>query len=263
MGSPESDKDADLEEKPQHRVRITKPFYLGKYEVTRGEFRKFVTATKYITDAEREDDDGLIVAGVAPKPRRTRPKPIWNNPLIEQTDSHPVVWVSWNDATSFCQWLSKQEGETYRLPTEAEWEWACRAGTIERWSSGNKKEDLQANVNISDAFVKERKGPWHVQWKEGEYFTSVVGKYRANQFGLHDMHGNVWEWCQDWYDEKYYQNSPIDDPRGPTKGSDRMERAIRGGGWYFRPECSRSASRFGSRQTYKTYDLGFRVARDR
>jgi formylglycine-generating enzyme required for sulfatase activity len=115
-----------MDEHPQHRVRITKPFYLGTYHVTRGQFRQFVASTAYKTDFENADENYLEFNG----------KDSWRNAGFEQTDEHPVVNVSWNDAVAFCKWLSKKESKTYRLPTEAEWEYSCRAGMTTRgaWS---------------------------------------------------------------------------------------------------------------------------------
>ena len=128
MGSPDSDKDAEDDEKPQHRVRITRPFYLGAHEVTRGQFRRFVDETGYRTEAEKNDAGGLGYDAQSKKLKQDR-KFNWLNPGFEQTDEHPVVNVSWNDSVAFAEWLSRKEGRTYRLPTEAEWEYACRAGT--------------------------------------------------------------------------------------------------------------------------------------
>ena len=124
-------------EHPQHRVRITKPFYLGTYHITRGQFRQFVADTGYKTDAEKGENRGAYGWDADKKAFGFNAKYSWRNASFEQTDEHPVVNVSWNDAVAFCKWLSKKEGKTYRLPTEAEWEYACRAGTTTRYSSGD------------------------------------------------------------------------------------------------------------------------------
>ena len=129
-----------FQEHPQHRVRITKPFYLGTYHVTRGQFRQFVADTSYKTDAEKAENPGAYVWDPDRKVFSLDEKYSWRNAGFEQTDEHPVVCVSWNDAAAFCQWLSKKEGKAYRLPTEAEWEYACRAGTTTRYSSGDDPE---------------------------------------------------------------------------------------------------------------------------
>ena len=259
MGSPDSDKDARADEKPQHRVRIKNPFYLGKFEVTRGEFRKFVTATKYRTDAEKDGQGGWGISDKNGGEYAHKPEFTWRNAGFEQTDEHPVVNVSWNDAVAFCQWLSKTEGKTYRLPTEAEWEWSCRAGAIERWNCGDKEEDLKGSANVADASLKAKwaAANWAMNWDDGSPFTSVVGKYKANKFGLHDMHGNVREWCSDWYDAEYYARLPITDPQGPETGSLRV---YRGGSWLDRPVNCRSARRDSDSPSHRTSYLGFRLA---
>ena len=130
------------DEHPQHRVRITKPFYLGTYHVTRGQFRQFVADTAYKTDAEKGERPGAYGWNPDKKEFGFNEKYSWRNAGFEQSDEHPVVNVSWNDAVAFCKWLSKKEGKTYRLPTEAEWEYACRAGTTTRYYSGDDPETL-------------------------------------------------------------------------------------------------------------------------
>ena len=129
------------DEHPQHRVRITKPFYLGTYHVTRGQFRQFVADAGYKTDAEKGEKPGAWGWDPDKKVFGFSEKYSWRNAGFEQTDEHPVVNVSWNDAVEFCKWLSKKESKTYRLPTEAEWEYACRAGTTTRYYSGDDPEN--------------------------------------------------------------------------------------------------------------------------
>jgi len=142
----------------------------------------------------------------------------WRNAGFEQTDERPVVNVSWNDAVAFCKWLSKKEGKTYQLPTEAQWEYACRAGTTTRYYSGDDPETLAKVANVADAAAKakfpDRK--YTIKANDGYVFTSPVGKFKPNAFGLYDMHGNAWQWCADWYDADYYGQSPVDDPKGQT-----------------------------------------------
>ena len=155
MGSPEGDKDAEQDEKPQHRVRITRPFYLGVHEVTRGQFRRFVDEAGYQTEAEK-DGKGGWGWNEETKKFEQNTRYTWQNPGFEQTDDHPVVNVSWNDATAFAEWLSRKEGKTYRLPTEAEWEYACRAGTTSRYSCDDDPEGLAAVGNIADGTAKQK-----------------------------------------------------------------------------------------------------------
>jgi formylglycine-generating enzyme required for sulfatase activity/serine/threonine protein kinase len=177
MGSPDSDKDASPNEKPQHRVRITKPFWLGMHQVTAGQFRKFVE--------ESEHDAGTG----------------WQEPFPSQTGDHPVVNVSWNDAKAFCDWLTKKEGKKCRLPTEAEWEYACRAGTQTKYGFGDNESDLGDHA-------------WFLLNSNSQ--THAVGQKRPNPWGLSDMHGNAWQWCEDWFDGGYYACSPPEDPTGPA-----------------------------------------------
>ena len=147
-------------EHPQHRVRITRPFYLGTYHVTRGQFRQFVADTGYKTDAEKGEKPGAFGWDPDKKEFGFNEKYSWRNAGFEQTDEHPVVNVSWNDAVAFCKWLSRKEGKTYRLPTEAEWEYACRAGTTTRYYSGDDPETLAKVGNVADAAAKAKFPDW-------------------------------------------------------------------------------------------------------
>jgi formylglycine-generating enzyme required for sulfatase activity len=225
MGSPDSDPDAKPSEKPQHRVRITRPFYLGKYPVTVGQFGTFVRATGYRTELERRGKSGY-----------------WFNPDFGQTDQHPVVNVSWNDAVAFCEWLGREDRQVYRLPTEAEWEYACRGGSTTRYSFGDDERAL---------------GQYAWPPKDSES-THVVGARKPNGFGLFDMHGNVQEWCWDWQEKDYYTHSPLDDPLGPNQGEFRAQRS---GGWLMAPRSYRCAARLGAPPHFVINYLGFRVAR--
>jgi formylglycine-generating enzyme required for sulfatase activity len=273
MGSPDADKDAFADEKPQHRVRITRPFYLGTTEVTVGQFRRVVESAGYRTEAER-DGKGGFGWNEAKGTFEQDPKYTWRNPGFAQTDEHPVTNVSWNDAIAFCNRLSEHEGlrpyyqfgagaqsggDGYRLPTEAEWEYACRAGTTTRYWSGDDPETLATVGNVADATAKAKYSGWTtISGRDGFIYTAPVGQFRPNAFGLFDMHGNVWEWCGDVYAADYYKQAPPADPAGPSQAADRV---FRGGGWYDGPRDSRSASRFWDSPDYRVSYLGFRVAR--
>jgi formylglycine-generating enzyme required for sulfatase activity len=248
------------DEHPQHRVRITKPFYLGTYHVTRGQFRQFVADTAYKTDAEKGEKPGAYGWDPDKKEFGFNEKYSWRNAGFEQTDEHPVVNVSWNDSVAFCKWLSKKESKTYRLPTEAEWEYACRAGTTTRYYSGDDPETLAKVGNVADAAAKTKFPAWQytIKASDGYVFTAPVGKFKPNAFGLYDMHGNAWQWCADWYGAEYYAKSPADDPTGPDSGNDRV---LRGGSWDLRPYDSRSAVRLGDSPVGRYEVAGFRVAR--
>ena len=190
---------------PQHSVTITKPIEMSAHEVTVGQFRQFVEATGYKSTAEREGEGygwwhGEWLAG---------PRFHWRDPGFTQTDDHPVCNVSWNDATAFCRWLSAKAGATYRLPTEAEWEYACRAGTTTLFSTGDDPNSLQGAANLADASMRQAQTSisWVVGWDDGFANTAPVGSYQPNAFGLYDMHGNAWEWCEDVYDVEWYTSS--------------------------------------------------------
>ena len=236
-------------EHPQHRVRITKPFYLGTYHVTRGQFRQFVTDSGCKTDTEKAEG------------REVSRGYSWRSTVFAQTDEHPVIHVSWNDAAAFCQWLSKKEGKTYQLPTEAEWEYACRAGTTTRYHSGDDPETLATVANVADATAKAKLPNLTDVTKasDGYVFTAPVGRFKPNSFGLYDMHGNAWHWCADWYDEDYYGKSPVDDPKGPDSGE--YYRVVRGSSWIEGPYRARSDARIGGALDVPTYITSFRVVR--
>jgi len=259
MGSPDDDKDSEDVEKPKHRVRITRPFYLGIHEITRGQFRRFADDARYQTEAER-DGKGGYGWDEERKHFEHNPQYNWQRPGFEQTDDHPVVNVSWNDAQAFVAWLSRKEGATYRLPTEAEWEYACRAGSTTRYSFGDNPEGLAAVGNVADGTAKQKHPAW--SWclaaRDGFVYTAPVGRYKPNAWGLFDMHGNAWEWCSDGFAEDYYKRSPRQDPRGINRASGRV---LRGGGWFSDPRFVRSADRGRDAPGFRVTDLGFRLAR--
>jgi formylglycine-generating enzyme required for sulfatase activity len=258
MGSPDTDKDAADVEKPQHRVRITRPFYLGVHEVTRGQFRRFVDEAGYQTEAEK-DGKGGYGWNEDTKKFEQNPRFTWREAGFEQTDEHPVVNVIWNDAVAFAEWLSRKEGKSYRLPTEAEWEYACRAGTTTRFVCGDDPEGLAEVGNVADGTAKAKYPNWKetIAAQDGFVYTAPVGRYRPNAWGLYDMHGNVWEWCWDWYGKDFYKSARVVDPAGPLRASARV---IRGGGWGEYPRRCRSADRGRSVPGFRSFNLGFRLA---
>jgi formylglycine-generating enzyme len=249
------------DEHPQHRVWIKKPFYLGTYHVTRGQFRKFVGDSGYTTDAEKGDEPGASGWDPSKKVFGFIRGYSWRALGFPQTDEHPVVNVSWHDAMAFCHWLNRREGKTYRLPTEAEWEYACRAGTKTRYYSGDDPETLATVGNTADAefTAKFPDRGWEIKANDGYVFTAPVGQFKPNAFGLYDMHGNAWQWCADWYMEDYYGKSPVAGPAGPSSGNSRV---LRGGCWSSGPDCARSASRFMYQPDFREDNIGFRVMRD-
>ncbi len=218
MGSPDGDEDADDDERPQHRVRITKPFYLSVHEVTQEQYEQAMGK-----------------------------RPWSGQQYVKSGADYPATYVSWEDAVAFCEKLSAIEGCTYRLPTEAEWEDACRAGSTTSFFFG---DDYSALGNHA----------WYDEnaWSTGEPYAHGVGEKKANGWGLYDMHGNVWEWCLDWYGEGYYKESPVDDPTGAGSGEFRV---LRGGSWFDYPRFGRSAVRIGVSPDVRDYNYGFRVSR--
>lgn len=253
MGSTKEDVDKEEDERP-HVVEITRPFHMGKYEVTVGQFKAFVKDTGYRTEAEKDGKGGRAFNG---KEFIQKPEFNWHNLFFKQADDEPVIVVSWNDAVAFCDWLSKKEGKTYRLPTEAQWEYACRAGTNTRFYNGDKEDELRHIGNIADASLKKKwvEVNWSMSWDDGFPFTSPAGKFKPNAFGIHDMVGNAWEWCSDWYD-KEYPKGPVKDPQGPATGTLRI---ARGGAWSTQPKFCRSAFRDWHEPTYRSDCVGFRV----
>jgi len=248
------------DEHPRHRVTLTKPFYLGATEVTKGQFRQFVLAENYRTEAETDGKGGFGFNSATGKFEGFDPKYNWKNSGFAQTDDHPVVNVSWNDAQAFCKWLSAKEGVTYRLPTEAEWEYACRAGSTTMYQTGDDPEGLVSVGNVLDASAKAKLTEYpdlpDLRVNDGYAFTAPVGGFRANPWGVHDMHGNVFEWCQDWYGS--YTSGDTADPAGPDSGSGRVSR---GGSWLSDAGYCRSAGRSWSTPSNRFHDLGFRVLR--
>jgi formylglycine-generating enzyme required for sulfatase activity len=217
MGSPESDKEGYSNERPQHRVTIGYRFAIGRYPVTFDEYDHFCAAIKREKPADQGWDRG----------------------------KRPVINVSWWEAVDYCEWLAKETGKPYRLPSEAEWEYACRAETTTRYAWGDRITPENANYTES---------------KLGK--TTEVGAYPANAWGLYDMHGNVWESVEDVRQESY-QGAPTDgsawaEGKGKDSSSDRV---IRGGSWGSIPRYLRSASRDGGDPEVLNYNQGFRVAR--
>jgi formylglycine-generating enzyme required for sulfatase activity len=249
----------ELDDELPHKVRITKAYYLGAYEVTRGQFQRFVQHTSYVSEAERDATGGWGYNPTLGDFQGRDPRYSWKDAGFAQSDDHPVVNITWNDAVAFCQWLSRREGRTYRLPTEAEWEYACRAGTASRYAFGDDPEALTRFANVFDAASRDAFPGWvryALPSSDGYTFTAPVGRFRPNAFGLHDMHGNVWEWCSDWYRDDYYAVSPVDDPQGPASGHLRSRR---GGAWHSFALYARSSYRNFNTPRSRYPNLGLRV----
>jgi formylglycine-generating enzyme required for sulfatase activity len=258
------------DEAPAHTVRITQPFYMGATEVTVGQFRQFVAQSGYVPESIADGTGGY---GYNPQYDASKSKRgdafegrdmrySWQNPGFAQTDTHPVVNVTWGDAQAMAAWLSKKDGRNYHLPTEAQWEYAARGGTTTRYHCGDDPQCLLKVANTFDASAK----PFWPQFAanalggdDGYPFTAPVASFAPNGFGLYDMHGNAWEWTQDWYGEDYYAMSPVDDPKGPDDGQVYVRR---GGSWHTWSLYARSTYRnWNTPQTRYTL-VGMRLVMD-
>ncbi|WP_176648526.1 SUMF1/EgtB/PvdO family nonheme iron enzyme [Duganella sp. SG902] len=217
-------------ELPQRWVGIEHSFAMGRYPVTVGQWRRFVKDTGWESQSDTD----------------------WRAPGFAQTDEHPVVGVSWMDAQLYLRWLSEKTGQVYRLPTEAEWEYACRAGTRTAFSFGDTISTEQANYDGHYTYNGGQRGAY-VQG------TTKVGAYQPNPWGLFDMHGNVWEWTQDVVHDNYV-GAPVDGSAW-EEGGDPVRRVLRGGSWLYNPRYLRSAVRNGFSAVLANDIVGFRVAR--
>ncbi len=253
MGSPSREEGRDEDEGPQHQVTISKPFAVGKYEVTRGEFARFVDATGHSTgeacwtyeqgEWERRSGRG------------------WRDPGYRQDERHPVPCVSWDDAKAYVAWLSRKTGERYRLLSEAEWEYAARAGTR---TSRYWGDDASAQCTHANGYDRTAKSELNFSWdnapcRDGSVHTARAGRYGANGFGLHDVLGNVWEWVADcWYES--YAGAPTDGSAW-VSGGECGQRVLRGSSWINVPGGLRLAERYRDSTAHRSGSVGFRIAR--
>ncbi len=251
MGSPAAEIGRRKDGDPVHQVNIGS-FALGKTEITRGQFAAFVMETAYSTgnkcwtieDGKYEERSGT-----------------WRKVGYLQDDQHPVVCINWHDAIAYTKWISRKTGKKYRLPTEAEWEYAVRGKTRTARYWGESPNDACKYANVADMTAKEQIKPaaeWKVHdCKDGFAYTAPAGSYKANSFGLHDMLGNVWEWVEDSY-HKSYLGAPVD---GSAWQGEGKKRVLRGGSWYDAPRYVRAAGRDKAVPASRYDNIGFRVAR--
>ena len=221
MGSPEGE-EGRRDNETQHPVTISKPFYMQTTEVTQGQWKE--------------------VMGTEP----------WKvKSFVKEGPNYAATHVSWDDAVTYCKKLSEKEGKTYRLPTEAEWEYACRAGAQTRWSFGDDEKELGDYA-------------WHREnaFDTDEEYAHQVSLKKPNAFGLYDMHGNVLEWCHDYYEKDYYKQSPKKDPPGPQRNYGGTLRVLRGGSWAHEAWRSRSCFRSGDFADNRVNRTGFRLVRE-
>jgi len=241
MGSPDTEP-GRYKDEVLHEVTLTSGFYMQTTQVTVGQWRQFAKDAGYKSEAETGDG---AYTGTGSEWKKQKGI-YWDNPGFAQTDSHPVTCVSWNDAQRLIEWLSKKEGKVYRLPTEAQWEYACRAGTTTPFAFGNCLSTQEANYNGNYPLEGCPKGEYRGK-------TTPVASLKANAWGLYDMHGNVWEWCVEWF--KDYPTGSVVDPPGPNTGAFRV---LRGGGWDDDAGFCRSARRLGAPDSRFGF-VGFRL----
>lgn len=229
-------------EYPAHSVTL-KSFKMGRYEVTVGQFKQFIEDTKYLTTAE-QNQQGCTIADSENLGRWiTSKNHHWRNPGYAQTDSHPVVCISWSDTQQYLKWLNTKTKRHYRLATEEEWEYAARAGRVTAFYWGSQGSRSFANYQ-------------GVEGKDQWESTSPVGQFESNAFGLHDMSGNAWEWTSSCWRENYQKAAPF------CNGSADAQRTRRGGGWDNNPPSIRSAYRSSAHELDRSYLQGFRIAHD-
>ena len=220
MGSSRSEEGRDDDEGPKHNVIISRGFYLGKYEITQAQWEAVMAS-----------------------------QPWAEKPFVKEGPDYPATYISYEDIQNFISRLNQTAGThiTYRLPTEAEWEYACRAGSTGRWSFGDVERDLMGNAWFDKS-----------AWDINEKYAHRVGTRSPNPWGLNDMHGNVWEWVLDWYAEDYYSTSPGADPQGPSSGTQRI---LRGGNFNRNARGVRSADRYPNKASKRDNDIGARLVR--
>lgn len=254
IGSSPSERGRGSDENPQQEVTIAYALAVGKYSVTRGEFAVFVKDTgRTLGPCEYWDGNSFrAVEGI-----------YWNH-VFHQTDRHPVVCVSWEDARSYVQWLSRKTGKGYRLLSEAEWEYAARAGTTSAWYWGDGEANQCHYANGADLSAKAEGigAAGFVNCNDRFPHTSPVGSFAPNPFGLYDMAGNAGEWVEDCYHDTY-RGAPTDgSPVETCMPKFHNARMMRGGGWNAIPAWMRSASRDVEVPSQRADSFGFRVARD-
>ncbi|MBW7865079.1 MAG: SUMF1/EgtB/PvdO family nonheme iron enzyme [Candidatus Hydrogenedentes bacterium] len=254
MGTPDTEAERQQHEGPERPVSLTRGFWIGRNEVSVAQFQAFVTDTRHKTTAEREGGSWTLSAAGR---RQWMPGANWMKAGFFQNPSHPVVCVSWEDAVAFCGWMGVKTGRKFRLPTEAEWEYACRAGTITAYQWGDAPDGGEGWLNGADISAQRKYQNWIVfPFNDGNIYSAPVGGFKPNAWGLYDMHGNVWEWCEDWYDQNFYQTAPAEDPMNTVPASSRV---VRGGSWLWYPGFCRSGARFHYAPDMTFNDLGFRL----
>ena len=248
MGSPEAEDGRKANEGPQHRVRIGEPFAVGRFEVTRDQFDIFVRQTGHSVGSSCWTfENGKY------KERPGRPYRITG---FSESGVYAVVCVNWDDAKAYADWLAGKTGQRYRLLSEAEWEYVARAGSTSRFSFGDRDSELCRHGNGADKSTNISRR--NQSCNDGYTETAPIGSFSPNRFGLHDMHGNVWEWTEDCWNDRY--SNALNNGAART-GGDCSRRVLRGGGWNDAPKGLRSANR-GRISSDRRYDSGgFRIAR--
>jgi formylglycine-generating enzyme required for sulfatase activity len=247
MGSPESEPEHETNESPLHEVTIARPFAIGRYEVTVGEFRAFVRDTGRTLEPGCATNEADVI--------EFRPERSWLDPGYPQTELHPVTCVSWNDAVAYAEWLSARTGRRYRLPGEAEWEYAARAGSAAPFAWGAQVTTDHANYDGRYTYAGGAAGTRRMA-------SLPVGSFAPNAFGLYDVAGNVWEWVADCRHTDYVGAPGDGSPWLHNAGGVCQSRMRRGGSWDGYAKSVRSANRYWNRAGFRSNYDGFRVARE-
>ena len=260
MGSPPREPERGNHEGPQRAVAVNGAFAIGRHEVTRAQFAAFSRETP----AGGQGPGCVVWIAAAADFKRNETLRDGRAPGYPQGDDHPAVCVSWDEARAYAEWLSRKTGKRYRLLSEAEWEYAARAGTLTSRPWGDDPANACRQANLADeTFVHDvrRSQKWYEGWhacRDGYAYTAPVGRLEPNAFGLHDMIGNAWEWVEDCWNESH---AGAPDDSGPRRTGDCARRVYRGGGWRSYPQFGRSAQRSRAEPGLQHALIGFRVAR--
>ena len=241
-------------EEPYHPVTIARPFALGRFEITRAQFAAFARETGYAVEP------GCVFWNLERRNWDNDPKRTWQAPGFSQGDDHPVVCVPWIAARAYVEWLARRTARPYRLPSEAEWEYAARAGASARWYWGDRLAQACEYANLSDAAAKAAYAHWNTFGCDDRYpYTAPAGSFKPNAFGLHDVIGNAWEWTEDCWNESY-QGAPLDG--SPWLQGNCGKRVARGNAWLTGTSFSRVTFRLDNTVGHRMVHFGIRVARD-
>lgn len=255
--TPDGDSDCSSDEKPRHSVTLSN-FYMGKTEVTNAQYCAFLNEKGNQTESGAE----WINLSGSYEGEKCRISKSGSSFYVQSGyDNYPVIYVSWYGAKAFCDWVSSKTGKNYRLPTEAQWEYAARSkGKDYKYAWGNGKPTKSKGGNVADETAKSKFSDWTIWsgYTDGYVYTAPVNSFGVNDIGLADMTGNVWEWCGDWYSSDYYKTSPTNNPENKTSASRRV---CRSGSWSYGPQHVRCSFRGYYTPVNRYVNIGFRLIR--